>query len=180
MYTLTLHLLMSMTALHFTTSDLITHPHQRFQLLLDLNHLEPERRELTPATSVTTQTEFTNAISNNVTINMNGDIDLSSSIAIENVLSLIVNGNGNTIDGADTYRVFDILDATVTFQDLIVQHGSTTVSATMYIVSFTAVVCIHHAITLIKSNSLTHSLTPLLSFFEKRVMVVVSEAEIQA
>ncbi len=75
--------------------------------------------------NVDTPAELSDAITNSAnngqadTINITGDITLTGLLPlIEEDVQLTINGNDNTIDGNDQYRLFFVRSGTVNFNDL--------------------------------------------------------------
>ena len=84
---------------------------------------------------VANQTEFINAIGNNVAISLTGDINLTddynrliddsyTGIVIENVTGLVVDGNGFSIDGGSRMRCLYIgIGTEVEIKNLTIKNG---------------------------------------------------------
>ena len=88
---------------------------------------------------VANQTEFINAIGNNVAISLTGDINLTdyrliddsyTGIVIENVTGLVVDGNGFSIDGGSRMRCLYIgIGTEVEIKNLTIKNGWNTNAA---------------------------------------------------
>jgi hypothetical protein len=84
-------------------------------------------RKLLSSYNIHDQTELSNQISTDGNVlNMVSDIELSSSISISNVNSVVLMGNGNYIDGGNTYQILTIISSSITISDWIFRNASTT------------------------------------------------------
>jgi hypothetical protein len=83
----------------------------------------------TVTTYVATTNQFNNAVGDNTIIEVTSDISLSTRISINTISSLLVKGNGYTLDGRNSVRCFRILDSNdIHIQNITIKNGYSSVS----------------------------------------------------
>lgn len=81
-------------------------------------------RKLSSSITVSSETQFINALSTGFTaIHIDNDIYLNSTIRINNFPSLEINGNGFKIDGQGMVACFDVLASNLSLKNLSIFHG---------------------------------------------------------
>ena len=73
--------------------------------------------------TVSDQASLGTALSSDATIYLSADIYLTSTITIDGLTDLTINGNGFKVDGRGSVRCFYIVTSEITINNLIITHG---------------------------------------------------------